>query len=202
MVRTWKVIQKPSNKTDQGLSAAEQKLPRERDPGCSGRLATCVGSGEGEAGCWGVTGWMIHFPGEWQYGDLVQLLPGSPCTFQPQLKYFQWCDGELGGGVGRGLTISIQFSHSVLSDSATPWTSECQASLSITNSQSLPKLMSIELVMPSNHLVLCRPVPLLPPIFPSISLFKWVSSSHEVAKVLEFQLQHQSFQWTPRTDLL
>ena len=77
-----------------------------------------------------------------------------------------------------------------------------QASLSITNSWSLLKLMSIELVMPSNHLILCHPLLFLPSIFPSISLFQWVSSFHEVAKVLEFQLQHQSFQWTPRTDLL
>ena len=60
----------------------------------------------------------------------------------------------------------------------------------------------IELVMPSSHLILCRPLLLLPPIPPSISLFQWVSSLHEVAKVLEFQLQHQSLQWTPRTDLL
>ena len=62
--------------------------------------------------------------------------------------------------------------------------------------------MSIELVMPSNHLILCRPLLLLPPIPPSISLFQWVNSSHEVAKVLEIQLQHHSFQRTPRTDLL
>ena len=54
--------------------------------------------------------------------------------------------------------------------SATPWTAACQASLSITNSQSLPKLMYIELVMPSNHLILCRPL-LLPWIFPSIRVF-------------------------------
>ena len=74
--------------------------------------------------------------------------------------------------------------------------------VSITNSQSLPKLMSIELVMPSSHLILCRPLLLLPPIPPNISLFQWVNSSHEMAKVLEFQFQHQSFQWTPRTDLL
>ena len=85
---------------------------------------------------------------------------------------------------------------------ATPWTAACQASLSITNSQSPPKPMSIESVMPSNHLILCCPLLLLPSIFPSIRVFKWVSSSHQVAKVLEFQLQHQSFQWTPRTDLL
>ena len=54
---------------------------------------------------------------------------------------------------------------------ATSWTTACQASLSITNSCSLPKLMSIELVMPSNHLILCRPLCLLPSIFPNIRLF-------------------------------
>ena len=58
-----------------------------------------------------------------------------------------------------------------MSNSATPWTAACQASLSITNSQSLLKLMSIELVMPSNHLILCRPLLLLPSIFPSIRVF-------------------------------
>ena len=71
---------------------------------------------------------------------------------------------------------------------ATPWTAARQASLSITNSQSLLKLMSIESVMPSSHFIFCRPLLLLPPIPPSISLFQWVNSSHEVAKVLEFQL--------------
>ena len=54
---------------------------------------------------------------------------------------------------------------------ATPWTAARQASLSITNSQSSPKLMSIELVMPSNHLILHRPLLLLPPILPSIRVF-------------------------------
>ena len=54
---------------------------------------------------------------------------------------------------------------------ATPWTTACQASLSITNSQSLLKLMSIELVMPSNHLILCHPLLLQPSIFPSIRVF-------------------------------
>ena len=53
----------------------------------------------------------------------------------------------------------------------TPWTAACQASLSITNSQSLLKLMSIELVMPSNHPILCHPLFLLPSIFPSIRVF-------------------------------
>ena len=54
---------------------------------------------------------------------------------------------------------------------ATPWTAACQASLSITNSGNLPKLMSIESVMPSNHLILCRPLLLLPSIFLSIRVF-------------------------------
>ena len=54
---------------------------------------------------------------------------------------------------------------------ATPWTAACQASLSITISQSLLKLMSIESVMPSNHLILCRPLLLLPSIFPNIRVF-------------------------------
>ena len=54
---------------------------------------------------------------------------------------------------------------------ATPWTAVCQASLSITNSQSLLKLMSIESVMPSNHRILCCPFLLLPSIFPSIKVF-------------------------------
>ena len=70
----------------------------------------------------------------------------------------------------------------------TPWTAACQASLSITNSQSLLKLMPIELVMPSNHLILCHPLLFPPSIFPSIRVFSNVTSSHQVAKVLEFQL--------------
>ena len=78
---------------------------------------------------------------------------------------------------------------------ATPWTEARQASLSITNSQSLLKLMCIESVMPSNHLILCRPLLLLPSLCPSIRVFSKESALHiKVAKVLEFQLQHQSFQ--------
>ena len=60
----------------------------------------------------------------------------------------------------------------------TPWTAACQASLSITNFQSLLKLMSIESVMPSNHLILCRPLLLLPSIFPSIRVFSNESALH------------------------
>ena len=102
---------------------------------------------------------------------------------------------------------------------ATPWTTACQASLSITNSWSSLRLMSIESVMLSNHLILCHPLLLLPLIFPSISVFsnestlhiRWpkywsfsfsISSSNQVAKALEFQLQHQSFQWLFKVNLL
>ena len=70
---------------------------------------------------------------------------------------------------------SVQFS-SVQSLShvrlfAIPWTTACQASLSITNSWSSPKLMSMELVIPSSHLILCHPLLLLPSMFPSIRVF-------------------------------
>ena len=63
---------------------------------------------------------------------------------------------------------SVQFSGSVMSNSVTPWTASRQASLSITNSQTLLKFMSIELVMPSNYLILCHSLIFLPSIFPSI----------------------------------
>ena len=73
---------------------------------------------------------------------------------------------------------SVQFSHSVVSDSATPWITARQASLSITNSQSLLRLMSVESVMPSSHLILCCPLLLLPPIPPSIRVFSNESTLH------------------------
>ena len=72
----------------------------------------------------------------------------------------------------------------------TPWSAACQALLSPTISWSLPKLMSIALVMPPNYLILCRPLLLLPSVFPSIRVFSNESalSWHQVAKVLELQL--------------
>ena len=96
-----------------------------------------------------------------------------------------------------------QFSCSVVSDSATPWTAARPTSLLVTISWNLLKFMSLQSVTPSNHLP-----PLPPPSPPAFNLsqhqgfFKWVSSSHQVAKVLEFQLQHQSFIWIFRTDFL
>ena len=73
---------------------------------------------------------------------------------------------------------SVQFSRSVVSNSLTPWIAARWASLSITNSQSLLKLTSIKLVMPSNHLILCRPLLFLPSVFPSIKVFSNESVLH------------------------
>ena len=85
----------------------------------------------------------------------------------------------------------------------TPSTAAYQVCLSITNSRSLPKLMCIELVMPSNYLILCHPLLLPPSIFPSIRVFSNESVLHiRWSKYWEFQLQHQSFQWIFRTNFL
>ena len=73
---------------------------------------------------------------------------------------------------------SVHFSHSVVQLFVTPWTTAHQASLSITNSRSPPKPMSIVLVMPSNHLIHCCPLLLLPSIFPSIRVFSNESVLH------------------------
>ena len=105
------------------------------------------------------------------------------CTCIGSFDTESWCwiTGVLSGSSsGAAQNRLIKFLHrhinSVQSLSrvwlfATPWTAACQASLSITNSRSLPKLMSIELVMPSNHLILCHPFLLPPSIFPSIRVF-------------------------------
>ena len=83
--------------------------------------------------------------------------------------------------------------HSVMSDSATPWTVACQASLSITNSQNLLKLMSIKSMMPFNHLILFRPLLLPPSIFPSIRVF----SSESVLRIKWPKYWSFSFSITP-----
>ena len=85
----------------------------------------------------------------------------------------------------------LLFSCSVVSDSETPWTAAHQASLSFTISQSLFKLMSTESVMPFNHLILCRPILLLPSIFPSIRVF-----SNELALCIQWP-KYCSFRISP-----
>ena len=99
---------------------------------------------------------------------------------------------------------------------ATPWTAACQASLSFTNFRSLLKLMSIELVMPSNHLMLCWPLLLPPSIFPSIRVFsnesvlhiRWpkywsfsfsISLSNEYSGLISFRMNWFNLQGTLKT---
>ena len=87
--------------------------------------------------------------------------------------------------------------HPVVSNSATLWSAACQASLSITNSRNLLKLMSIKSVMPSNHLILCFPLLLLPSIFSSESVLRirwskyWsfrISPSNEYSGLISFRI--------------
>ena len=113
--------------------------------------------------------------------------------FKKQLLYFNW----------RLITLQycdVHLSHVQFFE--TPWTAACQASLSTTNSQSLLRLMSTESVMSSNHFMLWHSFSSCLQFFPAWGSFQWVSSSHQVAKVFELQLQHQSFQWIIRTDFL
>ena len=103
----------------------------------------------------------------------------------------------------QGISSVQSLSHVCLV--AAPWTAACQASLSIINTQSLPKLVSIESVMPSNHLILCRPLLLLPSIFPRIRVFssesvlciRWpkywslsfnISPSNEYPRLISFRM--------------
>ena len=92
--------------------------------------------------------------------------------------------------------LLCMFSHSVTSNSATPWTAAHQASLSIAISQSLLELLSIELVMPSNHLVFCRPLLLLPSDFPSIRVF----SNESVLPIRWPDYQSFSFSISPSNE--
>ena len=141
---------------------------------------------------------------EWKCLELPAGKQRSSSLLNPRLSLVQW-PGIVHGAKGKfifisehintslvnvylNMSISLQkifnkFDHSVQSLSrvwlfATPWTEARQASLSITNSQSLLKLMSIESVMPSSHLILCRPLLLLPLIFPSIRVFSKESVLH------------------------
>ena len=98
-------------------------------------------------------------------------------------------NGELGHDRELEIGYSVQFSSlSRVRLFATPWITACQASLSITNSRSSPRLTSIESVMPSATHPLSSPSPPAPNPSQRQSFFQWVNSLHEVAKVLELQL--------------
>ena len=110
----------------------------------------------------------------------VHLFPPTPHRHSPHCLIY----------IYMGIYMSAQSVHSLCHVRlfATPWIAARQASLSITSSQSSLRFTSIESVMPSSHLILGGPLLLLTPIPPSIRVFQWVNSSHEVAKVMEFQL--------------
>ena len=129
--------------------------------------------------------WVRKIPWRRKWLPTPVFLPGEFHGQRSLVGYSPWSRKEL--DTTEQLTLSlfirihIQFS-SVQSLSrvrlfATSWTAACQAALSITNSRNLPKLMSIESVMPSSHLILCRPL-LLPSIFPSIRVFSDESALH------------------------
>ena len=87
------------------------------------------------------------------------------------LQMRKWRLEEFEGFLGHSAQFSSVQSLSCVWLFATPWTAACQLSLSVTNSRSLPKRISIRSVMPSKHLILCRPLFLLPSVFPSIRVF-------------------------------
>ena len=89
------------------------------------------------------------------------------------------CSEEAGKGT------SLHFSCSVVSNSATPWTAACQVSQSFTNSWSLFKLMSIESMMPFNHLILCHPLFLLPSSFPASGSYLHIEASVQSSSVTQ-----------------
>ena len=144
---------------------------------------------------------------------ILRDLQRSPITQQGWLSSqlcisISWSRRRIWRIVGKSLVslllpIAVVQSLSCIWLFVAPLTAACQASLSFTFSQNLLRLMSIESVVPSNHLILCRPLLLLSSIFPSSRVFfQWVGASHHMAKVLELQLQHQSFQRIFRIDFL
>ena len=123
---------------------------------------------------------------EWLIGDFFYFLPFFTSDFSS--SFSRSC-------LSRSLGLSVQSLSRVLLF-ATPWIAARQASLSITNSRSLLKFMPIESVMPSSHLILCRPLLLLPPIPASISplpLCKWLHRLCTVVTGLSFSLINNGF---------
>ena len=140
--------------------------------------------------------YMTRGPGAAQAPDVIPTHPRPTPTPGPGSGP---CFSLLGSQISLLYLSSVQ-SLSCVRPFATPWTAALQASLSITNSRSLLKLMSTESVMPSNHLVLCYPLLLLPSIFPSIRVFSnesvllirwpkyWSFSSNEYSGLISFRI--------------
>ena len=133
---------------------------------------------ENMATYYSILAWRIMDRGAWLATDLwvtrswtwLKWLSTCVHTEETQLGVYSWMDKQ------NMEYTSVQFGSVWLF--ATPWVAARQASLSITNSQSILKLMLFESVMPSNHLILCRPLLLLPSIPPSIRVFSNVSGLH------------------------
>ena len=106
----------------------------------------------------------------WNKKEIFNSCLSTPLPSREEPRFPQW---EMDPAPG------LLFSHSVVSDSETPWTAAHQACLSLTISQSLLRLISIKSVIPSNYLILCHSLLLLPSIFPSIRVFpiSWLSAS-------------------------
>ena len=154
-------------------------------------LASCIGEGNGnpfQSSClekprdWGA--WWASIYGVAQSRTQLKQLSSSSSSSRSSRQGTVYMLDRLNPSVQFSSVQS--FSHVRLF--ATPWTVAHQPSLSITNSWSLLKLMSIKLVMPSNHRILCCPLLLLPSIFLSIR----VSSSHQVAKYWSFSFSISS----------
>ena len=139
----------------------------------------------------------------WSTEKSSQRPPRMPCPF-PFIFQSTWSKVCILDPQSAGVAVHSP-SHVQLF--ATPWTSACQASPSFTISRSFLKLLSIESMMPSNHLILCHPLPLLPSIFPSIRVFsngstlhiKWpkywsfsfsISSSSEYSRLISFRIDY------------
>ena len=111
---------------------------------------------------------------------IAKIRKHSKCPLTEEWIKRMWCIRTAESRLGGWDVVEdvVRFSRSAVSNSVTPWIAARQAFLSITNSQSLLKLISIELVMPSRHLILCCPLLLLPPVPPSIRVFSNESTLH------------------------
>ena len=117
--------------------------------------------------------WAMPFKATQDRQDMAESSEKTCSTGEGSGKplHYSWFENPMNSMKRQPVKKSVQFSRSVTSDSVTPWIAAHQASLSIINSRSLHKLMSIELGMLSSHLILCCPLLLVPPMPPSIRVF-------------------------------